>query len=46
MSATDTLADLIAGMHSGADLDTPPLARETTGPARIRELLTGIGGRV
>jgi nucleoside-diphosphate-sugar epimerase len=46
MSASDTLADLIAGMHSGADLDTPPLARETTGPARIRELLTGIGGRV
>jgi nucleoside-diphosphate-sugar epimerase len=46
MSASDTLADLIAGMHSGAVLDTPPLARETTGPARIRELLTGIGGRV
>jgi nucleoside-diphosphate-sugar epimerase len=45
-SATDTLADLIAGFHSGSDLATPPLARETTGPARIRELLTGIGQRV
>jgi UDP-glucose 4-epimerase len=45
-SATDTLADLIAGMHSGTDFDTPPLARATTAPARIREFLTGIGGRV
>jgi hypothetical protein len=45
-SGLDALGELIAGMHSGADLDTPPLARETTGPARIRELLTGIGGRV
>ncbi len=45
-SGLDALAELIAGMHAGADLDTPPLARETTGPARIRELLTGIGGRV
>lgn len=45
-SATDTLADLIAGFHSGSDLETPPLARETTGPARIRELFTGIGQRV
>jgi UDP-glucose 4-epimerase len=45
-SGTEALSELIAGIHAGADLDTPPLARETTGPARIRELLTGIGGRV
>jgi nucleoside-diphosphate-sugar epimerase len=44
-SATDALAELIAGMHDGAELDTPPLARETTGPARIREVLTGVGRR-
>jgi nucleoside-diphosphate-sugar epimerase len=44
-SATEALADLISGMHDGADLDTPPLARETTGPARIREVLTGVGRR-
>jgi hypothetical protein len=44
-SATDTLAELLAGMRAGADLDTPPLARGTTAPARIRELLTGVGSR-
>jgi UDP-glucose 4-epimerase len=44
-AATDTLAELLAGMRAGAELDTPPLARGTTGPARLRELLTGIGAR-
>ncbi len=44
-SATDTLAELLAGLRAGADLDTPPLARGTTGPARIREFLTGLGAR-
>jgi UDP-glucose 4-epimerase len=39
------LRELLAGMRSGADLDTPPLARQTGGPARIRELLTGLGAR-
>jgi UDP-glucose 4-epimerase len=43
--ATDTLAELLAGMRAGAELDTPPLARGTTAPARLRELLTGIGAR-
>ncbi|HZU39401.1 MAG TPA: hypothetical protein VE992_00030, partial [Solirubrobacteraceae bacterium] len=44
-SATEALAELIAGLHAGADLDTPPLARSTTGPGRVRELLTGVGHR-
>jgi nucleoside-diphosphate-sugar epimerase len=44
-SATDTLAELLAGMRAGTDLDTPPLARGTTAPARIREILTGLGAR-
>ncbi len=44
-SATDTLAELMDGMRSGSDLDTPPLARGTGGPARIRELLKGVGAR-
>jgi UDP-glucose 4-epimerase len=44
-TATDTLADLIAGMGAGADFDTPPLAAGTSGPLRLRELLTGIGQR-
>jgi hypothetical protein len=44
-AATDTLAELLAGMRAGSDLDTPPLARGTSGPARVRELLTGLGAR-
>jgi nucleoside-diphosphate-sugar epimerase len=44
-SATDALAELLAGMRAGTDLDTPPLARGTSGPARLRELLTGLGAR-
>ena len=45
-SATDALAELLAGIRSASDLDTPPLARGTSGPARLRELLTGVGSRV
>jgi nucleoside-diphosphate-sugar epimerase len=44
-SAEDALLDLLEGLHTGADLPTPPLARETGGPFRIREILTGVGGR-
>jgi UDP-glucose 4-epimerase len=44
-SATETLRELLAGLREGADLDTPPLARGTGGPGRIRELLTAVGGR-
>jgi nucleoside-diphosphate-sugar epimerase len=43
--ATDALAELVEGMREGADDHTPPLARETGGPARVRELLTGVGAR-
>jgi hypothetical protein len=32
-------------MRDGADYPTPPLASGTGGPARVRELLTGIGAR-
>jgi UDP-glucose 4-epimerase len=44
-SAEDALLDLLEGLRSGADFPTPPLARETGGPFRIREILTGVGGR-
>jgi UDP-glucose 4-epimerase len=44
-SSFDALRELLEGMRAGADAPTPPLARETTGPARVRELLTGVGGR-
>jgi hypothetical protein len=42
---TNTLADPIEAMRRGADYPTPPLARETGGPARIQKLVTGLGGR-
>jgi nucleoside-diphosphate-sugar epimerase len=44
-SGTEALAELIDGMRAGSDLDTPPLARGTSGPARVRELLSGVGSR-
>jgi nucleoside-diphosphate-sugar epimerase len=42
---TEALAELIEGIRAHSDLDTPPLARGTSGPARVRELLSGMGGR-
>jgi UDP-glucose 4-epimerase len=44
-SGTEALAELIDAMRRGADYATPPLARETSGPLRLRELATRIGGR-
>jgi UDP-glucose 4-epimerase len=44
-SAGDALTDLLEGVRSGAGLETPPLSPETSGPARIREILTGVGRR-
>jgi UDP-glucose 4-epimerase len=43
--ADDALRELIAGIRDRAGIDTPPLARETSGPLRVRELLTGVGRR-
>lgn len=43
--ASDTLRELLDGMRRGADYPTPPLAAGTSGPMRIRELATGLGGR-
>src|SRR5579884_105716 len=45
-SATATLAELITGLRAGSDRDTPPLARSASGPGRVREVVTGVGGRV
>lgn len=45
-SSVEALSELVAGLRAGADLGTPPLARQTGGRARVRELLTGVGGRV
>jgi UDP-glucose 4-epimerase len=45
VSATAALRELIDGMRDGVDDETPPLARATSGPGRLRELLTGLGRR-
>jgi UDP-glucose 4-epimerase len=44
-SSVDALLELIAGMHDGAGLETPPLDPATSGPSRVREFLTGVGQR-
>jgi nucleoside-diphosphate-sugar epimerase len=44
-TSTQALKELLDAMRSGTDYDTPPLSSETSGPLRIRELLTGVGGR-
>jgi nucleoside-diphosphate-sugar epimerase len=44
-TATEALAELVEGMREGAGAQTPPLDPRTTAPARVRELLTGIGRR-
>ena len=44
-TAIEAISELAAGMRDGADDQTAPLARSTSGPARIREFVTGMGGR-
>jgi UDP-glucose 4-epimerase len=43
-SSADALRELLQGLADGADAETPPLARATSGPLRVRELLTRVGG--
>ena len=42
-TAREAFMDLFDGLRDGAGLDTPPLAPGTSGPLRIRELLTVVG---
>jgi nucleoside-diphosphate-sugar epimerase len=44
-TSTAALAELIDGMRRSQGADTPPLAPDTGGPARVREVLTGVGKR-
>jgi nucleoside-diphosphate-sugar epimerase len=39
------LLDLIEGMREGAGTPTPPLDPATSGPGRVREILSGVGSR-
>lgn len=43
--ADEALVDLLDGLRDGAAYDTPPLERGAGGALRVRELLTGVGGR-
>ncbi len=42
-TAEQALEDLLGGLRDGADAPTPPLDRDTSGPARMRELRTRVG---
>jgi nucleoside-diphosphate-sugar epimerase len=44
LGAEEALRELLEGMSEGSGADTPPLAPATTGPLRLRELLTRVGG--
>jgi nucleoside-diphosphate-sugar epimerase len=44
-TAAEALVELVEGMREAAGLATPPLAPGTGGPARSRELLSGLGER-
>ncbi|HYI80652.1 MAG TPA: NAD-dependent epimerase/dehydratase family protein [Thermoleophilaceae bacterium] len=43
--ADEALLELLDGIREGAEFPTPPLARATGGPLRVKELVTGIGSR-
>ena len=44
-TSEQALMDLVDGMAHGAGADTPPLEAGSAGPMRLRELLSGVGGR-
>jgi nucleoside-diphosphate-sugar epimerase len=44
-SSREALMDLLHGLRDGSGADTPPLAPESSGPARVREIVTGVGSR-
>ena len=44
-SSIQAIEELVVGLRDAAQDQTAPLARATSGPARVRELLTGIGKR-
>jgi nucleoside-diphosphate-sugar epimerase len=42
-TAVEAFEELLEGMREGAGLDTPPLDPATSGPLRVREVVTGVG---
>lgn len=45
VDAVEALLELLEGVRRSDDLETPPLDRETGGPARLGELRSGVGAR-
>jgi UDP-glucose 4-epimerase len=43
VDAKDALGEVLDAMGRGQGGPTPPLAAETGGPARVREVATGVG---
>jgi nucleoside-diphosphate-sugar epimerase len=43
--ALDALVEVVEGMRDSAGAATPPLDPASSGPARVRELATGVGAR-
>jgi UDP-glucose 4-epimerase len=44
-SSIDAFMDLVTGLNHRDGVPTPPLDPRTSGPLRIKELVTGLGGR-
>jgi len=44
-TATEALVELVQGLRTRRGAPTPVLAPDADGPLRVRELLTGVGGR-
>lgn len=44
-TADEALLEILEGLREGAGLDTPVLSPKTSGPGRLREFATGVGGR-
>ncbi|MGI5169015.1 NAD-dependent epimerase/dehydratase family protein [Spirillospora sp. CA-253888] len=44
-SGPAAVREFLEGLRRGDGMGTPPLARETGGPLRLRELVTGVGRR-
>jgi UDP-glucose 4-epimerase len=44
-TASEAFLEILAGVREGVGVETPPLAPGTGGPARAREVLSGIGER-
>jgi UDP-glucose 4-epimerase len=43
--ALEAITEVLEGISAGTGMKTPPLDPETSGPARSREVGTGVGGR-